>query len=838
MASPVQIVLNPENFEAARERGGGGSRIDFFFGRDDAFARHKATLSAQLEAVADALEEQAETDIGYVKVRLRRTAWAKSHRPFGMLFKNELTPLVGGLDLGELIMEARPAPLRQIGRRITEAEAESRTRDDTRTQRPKPNPSALRSEVGAVEGVELYGPEHRIDFSVKEAVSWLSSPLTGGAYEIELFDDVPPRSEWDAYAESRQRLFSSFAAGLAEFGASLATRRLEARETDRPVLLARLQRPWPGRDPRQLPFPLARTARGRGELAPFAADRGLHARLLGFLGRHPLVRSVALPGVLVRTPELGSSEGGRGRTVAATLPARETARTYPKVGVIDGGVGPVLADWVVDRWGLLAAGDANPAHGTFIGGLLVAGRAMNGAATCPEPDGVEIADIDVFPDEAKPGAFGSYYGTGLDAFFDELGQAIGDVRQRSGVRVFNMSLNIQRPAAPGRYSTHAARLDRIADEHGAVLFLSAGNTAPQNLRAEWPADPVAALATLAAARDDGLLTPAESFRGVAVAAVNPPGCPPSVPFAPARYSRRGPAVRSGLKPDLAYVGGTASPQSPIGHGLFSLAPSGGTTDGCGTSYAAPLAAKTAAVLDHLIEGEVSRETLVGLMVHHAELPEPLRAEELAPVARHLVGFGVPPSAERILDSGDHAITLVFASRIKPDQQIVFPFRWPPSLVSEGGKCRGSARLTLVSSPPLDARHGAEVVRVNVEAALQQLQNDGGWKGRLKARYLPENTGAQTIEAERIEHEFKWSPVKSYAGELTRVGPSSSWRLSVAYLTRAGQDMPPEGVPFTAILTIADPDGAAPVFNDVRLELQRIGARISDIRTAARITTRV
>lgn len=34
MASPVQIILNPENYEEAREAGGGGGRKDFFAHKD------------------------------------------------------------------------------------------------------------------------------------------------------------------------------------------------------------------------------------------------------------------------------------------------------------------------------------------------------------------------------------------------------------------------------------------------------------------------------------------------------------------------------------------------------------------------------------------------------------------------------------------------------------------------------------------------------------------------------------------------------------------------------------------------------------------------------------
>lgn len=163
-----------------------------------------------------------------------------------------------------------------------------------------------------------------------------------------------------------------------------------------------------------------------------------------------------------------------------------------------------------------------------------------------------------------------------------------------------------------------------------MVFISAGNIQPQDVRAEWPSDATSALASLVNTRNDGLLTPAESARNVAVAALNPPGHDGCVPFAPSRFSRRGPGLRAGVKPDLAHVGGAGSIHPSLGHGLFSILPDGTIIDGCGTSYAAPLAAKTAAVLEHAIEGEVSRETLIGLLVHHAEMPVPLQAKGECP----------------------------------------------------------------------------------------------------------------------------------------------------------------------------------------------------------------
>jgi hypothetical protein len=573
-------------------------------------------------------------------------------------------------------------------------------------------------------------------------------------------------------------------------------------------------------------------------MAPFNADIGRHTRLLDFLDRHPLVRRIELPGVVVRASPR-SPPMLRTRPMEATIPVRDSRRTHPRLGIIDGGISAVLSDWVIDRWDILADEDADLAHGTFIGGLAALGSSLNGAAICPESDGAELVDVAVFPNERKAGAFASYYPEGLRQFFDEMETAISDARARHGVRVFNMSLNILQPAAPDRYSPHAARLDHIAESNNAVVFISAGNIQPQDHRAEWPADATAALAGLANSRNDGLLTPAESARNVAVAALNPPGHGGCVAFAPTRFSRRGPGLRAGVKPDLAHIGGSGSQHPVLGHGLFSILPDGTVVDGCGTSYASPLAAKTAAVLDHAIEGEISRETLIGLLVHHAEMPVPLQPKMLTPIARHMVGFGMPPSADRILETGDHAITLVFASRIRPNQQINFRFLWPSSLVGAGGKCRGRAKLTLVSTPPLDARFGSEFVRVNVNATLQQEQTGGGWKGRLDPLYLPSRRESPAVEAELIEHDLKWSPVKVLAKSFPQgVGPSSNWRLFVEYLTRAGEIMLEEGVPFTAIVTISDPDAEKPVFNDMRQNLQALGTQIADIRTAARITPRV
>ncbi len=833
MAGPIQVILNPENFEQNREKSGGGPKKEFFVGANDEFSRHKAKLIAELGSIADALAKSPYSDIGYIKVTLRRSAWAKSHRPVSALFRSNRAALVGGEDLGVMIFKVKPEAIHEVVNEITKAEDILAWRFDPNKQKDVPYPSARRSEAGAIERIELFGRDDRREFSLESAIAWLSNPITGSSYEVELFEMPPTKGVVNGLDGSHTRLFESFIAGLEGIAGGLSVRRLGTRNMDRAAVAMHISR---SSDSTAMLLGSPTVSERTGSVVPFDSSEEKHLRLLTFLEAHPLVRRISLPAIVVR-PSIGITEDVGS---VAPVPHRQTSRSYPKIGIIDGGLGEVLSDWVIDRWNILASEHASHDHGTFIGGLAVMGRALNGEECCPEEDGAELVDIAVFPREDDTEAFSSYYPHGVLQFFDEVETAIGEARSRHGVRVYNMSLNIKRPASLDRYDPHALRLDRIVEDQDAIVLVSVGNVEPRDQRPEWPSDDARALAQLAAATEDRLLTPAESVRNVAVAAVNPPGVGTSVPFAPARFSRRGPGLRTGVKPDLAHVGGSGSPEgNPTEHGLFSVRPDGVVVSGCGTSYATPVIAKIAASLEHAIEGDVSRETLIALLLHHAQVPKPLQSKSLMQVARQLVGFGVPESAERILETDDHSITLVFASRIRRDQQISFQFSWPPSLVGEKGNCRGRSRLTLVASPPLDGNFGSEFVRVNVDAALQQQNLMGGWERQLRPVYLPEGGDQRIIEAERIQHGLKWSPVKVYERSMpVGVGRSSNWRLFVDYLTRSNEQVPEHGIPFTAILTISDPRGEQPVFDELRQTLIGLGVQMEDIRVAARVAPRV
>jgi hypothetical protein len=396
-------------------------------------------------------------------------------------------------------------------------------------------------------------------------------------------------------------------------------------------------------------------------------------------------------------------------------------------------------------------------------------------------------------------------------------------------RVINMSLAVTTPVQHDGYSVFANMLDEIADKHDILFVLPAGNLDGGLARPQWPSTSNDALAMLAGYRyqgQDGIFQPADSIRALVIGALDPKNA--NGKFVPSRYTRRGPGPALGMKPDLAHVGGMFHQNS----GLHSISPTGAGVQSCGTSFSAPLAAKTVAAVDHAIQGGIAREAPSALIIHHAQVPEGLDDPTLKPIAKDFVGHGMPRVAAETLLLDDHEVTMVFNGVLKSGQELRFQFAWPASLVGDNGGCSGKVRLTLVYRPPVDRAFGGEFVRINLDTYLRQevVNAKTGkvtFEGRLKG------DGMKRFEKELVQHGAKWWPVKSLADEFESIGKSSQWRLVIDPLARSNCAVPDGGIPFSAILTIASPDGTTPIFNEMRQQLQNSGAQISDIRTALR-----
>ncbi|WP_339618732.1 S8 family peptidase [uncultured Salinibacterium sp.] len=759
-------------------------------------------------------------------------AIAKSHRPQQRLFRPSLTPHVATAGIGEPIYAATPASLRKVLSSVLKAEIDVIGKLDTRTGEIAPNPSRYRCEVSAIDSLHLWIDENKRSFSAAEGAEWLARAGTGHRYFFELFP-IATASSNPELASVETTALRSLERELSTF--SVEVERLASEGT--PTLS--LKPLPPGSRSRVAISSQAEPAPRKNELrqSPDVAlrDDVFHQRVLESLCKHPLVRRVLLPPIVQQAAGVPIPLGSR---VPDQIFERTSDDTPSIVGVIDGGVGDAIGGWLEGRWGQLAPTDRDLTHGTFISGLLVAAGSLNPHLS-KQPHGCRVYDVDVLP--ADPGEtgipFDAYYPGGIPEFLDEVEAAVSDLRSRHRVRVFNFSLNFQTPGDRAKYGYTAMRLDQIAARHDVILVISAGNLPPLLERPEWSSDTSAAIAALVADTNGTVAEPGESLFNASVSALNPPGLIDQVPFALARYSRRGPGLRGALKPDFAHIGGSGTPSGVDGSGLFSIDVNGNAVTDAGTSYAAPLVARQLADLDSLIEGDVSREVLLAMLSHHARVPELYAQRQVLPLARHLVGYGVPREAEEMLQSDDSEITLVFDSVLQPGEQATLTFAWPASLVTHG-KCRGYAKLTLVARPQLAYEHGDERVRVNIGAKLMQQTKTGGFENRVHAVNTPKApTGQPRAERDLINESLKWQTTKSYEARLTGRGPSSTWKFAVNYLTRADEAMPAQGVEFAAVLTISDPAGSAPVFRQMRQQLSQLGIRTDDIRTSLRARAR-
>ena len=841
LSRPIQVFLDTNQFISLQQGRPRGGNRDFFEGNDRGFARHKTRIRQEIRDAAEGLRREGRR-AGFVMVQMREEALAKSYRPLNVLFSTGNSfHVVGGGRIGEMFFQCTPSALESLGRRIdVRAELEPRVVQNEKTGRFERRVSAYRSELGGIEDVHLPAPSDRVAFSAREAIEWLGRPDILGGYIVELF-----RPDWTIEGEAVRAMVNRFRQLLTDVGGVVAlpvNLRKDSelktghfavsvdllRDHDQSLVMLPLFNQTPTQLERQEAVQLLRNR-------DFSVDR--HQNFLEQLAAEPMVRRVSLPPAIEAAPFERSEV-----TSTVKFPAPHSDSS-PVVGIVDGGVADIrtLSRWCAGSTDPVAPQDRDLGHGTFIAGLVAGGRTLNPHIKDKlEVDGCRFYDIPLLP---RKGLLTQYYQT-YSEFFDQLEEEILRAKSHSGVRVFNLSLGVPGMRRGLGYSVFANALDEIALEHDVIFVVSAGNLDGRGARAPWPVDGDNAVRMLAggSTADDRLIAPAEHLRGLTVGAVNPPGIPGHNADLPTTYTRRGPGAGGARKPELCHYGGVAR-RGGNRTGLFSIAPDRSVVDSSGTSFAAPLVATTVATVDHILEGMVPRETLIALMVHRAERCHAMEHKALRHVAREFVGFGMAPVTDVCLSDSQHSVTLVFSETLLARRELDFVFSWPRSLVNRGGKCRGEVDLTLAFTPPIDAEFDAESLRVQLEAYLYQIETSpetGGDdpKSRLRRHDSELPQGLEYTERYLLKTGLKWTPVKRYTVSMpSGRGTSSDWRLSVRASMRAGAPYPESGVPFTLIMTISDPEQAAPIYDEVRNEIVRRGLALADITVAHRVRPR-
>lgn len=785
--NPVQVVLNTQNYVTLYSRQGGGGDKDFYAGRDGEFVDHKIQLLNELKELSQVASHSNE--LVYAQVELQSLAWAKSHRPIKRVFKPGEVVVKAGISLGSIVIGVRKSDIENI--RVVVSSAEEKTNYVQKNNKEVAKPSRVRSEIGAIKSIRHYSAHDKRKFSLEDALKWLKDPRTGGVYYIETFLG----NDYSKYSKAETVSKINFVSAVRDvYGFEIVEI-----ESDLISSLCYLARP------REIP-----------------ASTDAHRSLLSLLEQQEVVKSIVLP------PVLQASVSAAQPAELDVIKEPEADFDYPIVGIIDTGAGNLkqLEGWRAGGADYLEFEfNQDYAHGTFIAGLISGGDSLNSYQELQE-GACKFYDLDLHP--TNTANYGSYYPNGFIDFLEQLDLEIVAAKEK-GVRVFNMSLAVVTCIQDSSYSMFANVIDNIADKHDIVFVLPTGNLDQNLFRDEWTIDPIGNLAMLAGYKNQGLdriFQPADSIRSVVVGALNPPDNKSNI--FPSVYTRRGPGPSFGMKPDVAHIGGAASKLT----GLRSLAVDGSCVHSCGTSYASPLVAKTLANIHKSIEGDVSRETLIALLLHHAKVPGYLLTPELSKVYRDFVGVGMPSLSSQTMLSDDYEITLVFSGVMYKQKQLEFNFAWPADLVDGNGGCSGDVKMTVVHRPPVDRDQSAEFVRLNIDAFLRQAEfnkktKKTSFKGHLK------NECGKIFEKELVEHGSKWWPTKRLIDTFEGVGASSQWRLVLQPLTRSEFEFPQEGVPFCVILTISDPGKNLPIFNNMKLQLQASGATLSDIRSSVR-----
>ena len=538
------------------------------------------------------------------------------------------------------------------------------------------------------------------------------------------------------------------------------------------------------------------------------------------LAKHPGVHKISFFPKFVSKPlNVVTAENRLGQ-----LPNRDPEGEYPIVGIIDSGIEPghkFLEQWIYDRKSYVGDIYKNHKHGTFVGGIVEYGIYLNSLPGVQQQ--CLILDVNVLPNNDP------MHGPVEELSEENLITALYDVvgKYHKKVKVWNMSLGTDR-ICDDIISDLGQVIDELQTEYGVTFVMPSGNYAVPPLRG-WPPD-------RRLNGSDRITSPADSLMAITVGSVTNEGVFGFVgKNMPSPFSRIGPGANHSIKPDVAYYGGNCKRDLNCkGVGIISFDTEGNLVEDIGTSYSSPAVANMFAWLQNEITEEPVREFSKALLIHSSEVPEETADRE---DVLNYYGFGIPKgNIEEIVGCTHSAATIVFTGKLHNGSKIeINDFPYPRSL-TEGGKCKGNIKMTLVYASPLDPNYGQEYCRTEIGVSLgtyERISKDGRAAGYKKV--IPERNGwEEGYESERLKREFKWNLVRSFSKTVnTRSG--NKWRLIIDPLARYG--VVNVDLEFVLLITISDPKGGD-VYSDVIQQLRGSGRLYKEVEISNRTRQRI
>ena len=519
-----------------------------------------------------------------------------------------------------------------------------------------------------------------------------------------------------------------------------------------------------------------------------------------------------------------------------SIPHEEAGEDIPVVVVVDSGIStelPELNQWVQGRESYVAPPYQNTDHGTFVAGLICWGAELNPTLSGINSDPCGLFDLQILPNnDPEKGATESIVES---EFLVSLETSLRQWANK--YKVWNLSLGTDATCSLDEFSPLAEELDNLQEKYQVTFVISAGN---------YVTPPLLDYPRTGKELPNGRITsPADSVLGVTVGAISHVDYQKDGPSRdhPSAYSRHGSGPNYIIKPDVVHYGGACAIDASHMTGIRSIKGRALAED-LGTSFATPLVSRTLAQIYHQITPTPSPVLARALLTHHAR--DPRNGGRVPDGEENFFGFGRPAPVPYCLECTPHSSTLVFDDVLRPGYFLEWDdFPYPPSLRRDG-KYFGEIWMTVAFSPSRGARWGTEYCETHIDAHFgiyrERVNRKTGEVSTVFRGLVPpehKNPGV-LYESYQVAQLRKWAPVRTYHGQLGENGISGlRWRLKLQLLTRHGIDdedtFKPQ--PFSVIITIADPTGNAPVYDEMsRLVLNRYQSQNVAVRAAARVQT--
>ena len=518
--------------------------------------------------------------------------------------------------------------------------------------------------------------------------------------------------------------------------------------------------------------------------------------------------------------EYSLPKGNFSSTDLQTLLDCEYVDSEVSIGIIDGGISddnPYLQPYIIAREEYVSETYRNPYHATFIASTIQYGNVLNGIGS-PTSHRFQFVDIIAMPNSDKK------FGPTDTITEDDLMDIIEEVMEKysHSTKIWNISLGIENKPCCGTMSDLGIFLDYIQDKYQVQMFVSSGNINKLPLRSWPPQNGIG--------EHDRLISPADSVRAVTVGSVALFESDDSiVKFnEPSPFSRRGPGANYVVKPDIVDYGGNLSNAYIIdGLGVKGLDPKGKIIEGNGTSYSNPRALqKFASIYEEMVEPDILLAK--AMLIHSARMNSRELLDEKPDNIKYY-GFGIPsPNVQEILQCSEDEVTLVFKQKISSGSHLeMYDFPYPKSLI-QNNKYIGEIGMTLAYLPPLDERYGREYCRTNIDVSFGTYSYLQNGKIDYKGQVPLETKWDEKFEAARVEHGFKWNPIKSYYRKLKKgIQIADGWKLRIDMTARNGMYVPSQE--FVLIVTIKDPN-ANDIYSEIATGLRERGYITDNLET--------